>query len=312
MDKQTEEYRAYLVKLAADNLCKGIIEEPRGYFDRLAMDTSLARTATFGTPNIFLNGEQFPVRILYMTASVAYLDQEGNADQNERLIQRIGLRMRHHDNFYMRNEYVPLPLWSNCHTAASEVVTQGTSSYVFERPLVLSSRDALVVRAVLEDTPATAVPVSVSFTGVGIYSKRPYFLFGEVFLSDETAAGLPVEQFRNDGAEPMLITDMTVNVGAPIGDADPTGISRRARISVHQNGNGTNALWFTSPGALLDEYAPAQLLGPSTGRAIVHRFPGDGLLWEPGEGLQVSARPLGVEFPDVSLDLGLLGYIAVQ
>lgn len=320
IDTDAQEYRAFLVKLAADNLCRGIIEEPRAYYDRLTFDPTISNAPTFGASNTFLNGERHPVRLTHMTAAVAYVDEAGNTAQDERLIQRMRLRMRHHDYFYMRNQFVPLPLWNNTHTAAADVVSFGTSAWFFERPLVLSARDALEVSVQLEDNPPDEdgnVPVSVSFTGVGLYSRRPYFLFGDVTIADDTIVNIAMDNYRNDGAEPILITDMTTNVGNQLGLDDPTGDIRRARVRVWQNGNGTNADWFQGPTgtALPIEMIPASLLGVRSGRAVTHRFPGDGLIWEPGEGIQIAVNHSGITqgvFPDVQLDIALLGYIAVQ
>ena len=59
---------------------------------------------------------------------------------------------------------------------------------------------------------------------------------------------------------------------------------------------------------------PAQLLGVLSGRAVVHKLPGDGLIWEPGEGIAVEAQGLvgGGEVLNQSfLNIAALGYITV-
>ena len=57
----------------------------------------------------------------------------------------------------------------------------------------------------------------------------------------------------------------------------------------------------------------ASLLGVRSGRAVVHQFPGDGLIWEPGEGidLRIQGFPDLEEIPNVDVNIALTGYITI-
>jgi len=59
---------------------------------------------------------------------------------------------------------------------------------------------------------------------------------------------------------------------------------------------------------------PVALLGTHGGRALVHRFPGDGFVWEPGEGVEIDAfnNNVTVTPGPIALGVGMLGYIAVR
>jgi hypothetical protein len=146
-------------------------------------------------------------------------------------------------------------------------------------------------------------------------SKRPYLFSGRRELDSLLTTSLPTTDFRNDGSEPVIITDMTVHVAAELGTVNPEGNIGRLRFNVRQVGNGTNAQWFSGPQVpVAVNRMQATLAGPTTGRAVVHEFPGDGLLWEPGEGITYFAGNVGgvVQGFNSVLCLGLLGYIMVR
>jgi hypothetical protein len=299
----------YLVKLAAENLRAGRIEEPRVYFDSLTLQSDDVETAS--SPGVFINGEQFPVVITHLTAALRPFDATPNLYE-ERQIQRCGLRLTFHDSYYQAREFVPVPLWINKVVGAGDLVSQGVSSWVFDRPCVLSARDSFRVRVALESVPQSPRLVTVSFTGTGMLSRRPYFLSSQTFLSDTTPRQLVTDGFRNDGAEPIAITDMSVHCGPEELDQVGAGDITQLRLQVRQVGNGTQADWFSGPTvpALLTE-CPATLAGVDTGRAAVHRFPGQGLLWEPGEGINLDAVALAPSTVGLQLGVALCGYLVV-
>jgi hypothetical protein len=143
-------------------------------------------------------------------------------------------------------------------------------------------------------------------------SKRPYILTGQTQLTTLGSVDISSVDFRNDGSEPLIITDMTVSVSAEVGANDPTGAIGRIRISVRQVGNGTQSYWFQGPTNLVPfaPYPQATLMGVTTGRAVVHQFPGDGLFWEPGEGITAEIKTTINNLPAV-LCLAFSGYITV-
>jgi hypothetical protein len=53
------------------------------------------------------------------------------------------------------------------------------------------------------------------------------------------------------------------------------------------------------------------LLGYGAGRSIVHRFPGEGLLWEPGEGITLDMQALDDSVEGYTVGLSLYGYVSV-
>ncbi|MHC4717521.1 MAG: hypothetical protein ACYS5V_11160, partial [Planctomycetota bacterium] len=296
--KGDPDYVDYVVQLAKGGIIrKGIINEPRVIFDEFTIDPN--GVPTEGSPGVFINGEQFPIRLTHMLMSTTYLNDPEQGDpvpDNPLNIQRIGLRMVFHDQFYMNRAFLPVPVWGNKVVAASDTVSFATSAWDFVQngqPFVLSARDTIEVDVQLNDfaDPDQAVPVNVVFSGIGALSKRPYLLNAEVQLTDLSVETMQPSDFRNDGSEPIVITDMTVNVGAEFGAADPQGDIRRVRLNVRQVGNGTNATWFVGPtNPLAVDRMQADLCGLTTGRAVVHELPGDGFLWEPGEGLTVAGQ----------------------
>jgi hypothetical protein len=125
---------------------------------------------------------------------------------------------------------------------------------------------------------------------------------------------MPTGDYRNDGAEPVLLTDMVVNTGGIVGDADQSvGNIRNVRVQITQVGNGTGANWMIGPtGASAPQAVCAANLGLFSGRCIVHEFPGEGLLWEPGEGIDVSVQGLDGFDDPAFLSIALAGYISIQ
>lgn len=315
-EKNDARYADYVLQISQQGILRsGVINEPRIFFDEIAMPANAAQIAQ-GTPGVFVNGEQFPVRLTHMLAAVRFFNNAAQpAQDSEFNIQRMLLRMRFHDQMYMNPLMLPLPLWGNKKVAAPDPFSSGNAHWDFVescQPFVLSTRDTLQVSVQLQGAdPDVAVPVDVAFHGIGGATKRPYLLSGSALIDDLNPTVLSTVDFRNDGVEPIVVTDMTAAVGALVDDVDPTGLIGRLRINVKQSGNGTNADWFVGPKTPVTlPNMQATLLGVTTGRAIVHRFPGDGLIWEPGEGITVEAQPR-VDNTNTVLCLALAGNIMV-
>ena len=327
-EQHYHEYEAYLQKLSEGNVTKGIAYQPRAFWDVIQLDGLVPQQ---GHPEVFRNGEAFPIVLTHMTAAVTFLKQDGTTPEDERTIQRIGAYLNFHDQYYMNPPQqlgggttitaTPLPCWSNNVVAAGDSVSQGTSSWRFKQPFILSVRDTLKISVGLYSTPASAVPVSVAFTGVGVISRQPYFLSGTVNLDSASLTDISTEQYMNDGAEPIMITDMVCQVQAPIAANDPTGDARRAFVRVKQVGNNSSSAWFQGPlnfqlpgttVTLPGDVACMANLGPYSGRALVHEFPRP-LIWEPGEGILVTAQGLTAAVGDASsVMIAMTGYIAIQ
>lgn len=329
-----------LVKLAAKNITKGVIEEPRVYYDVITLAApqgggpTLPGPTSLGDPDVFINREKFPVRITRMSAQLLWKQVEGGVvGLNESMIQGAGLRVRHHDDYYMSNRFLPIPQWANQYVALSPSVTLSTSTWTFDCPVILSARDSLRVEAgVVLDLnnyfdPATVedVMVSVSFTGTGLLSGRPYFYGAEQVLPTTPGSKVTLQptNLRNTGAEPVALTSMTVSQpGFTLDDGDSQlfqgGNIRLVDIQIRQQGNGTNADWFRGPSQpTLRPRCPAGLLGYNGGRAVVHALPGDGLIWEPGDGITPELvalvanlqEGLGEVMPDIAISFS--GYVSI-
>ena len=311
--KGDRDYLDYVVRLGTSGIRQGVINEPRIYWDEVPQNSS-ATFITEGTPGVFINGEQFPVRLTHMSAGVRFLDQGDDVDDTAG-IQRIGLRMVYHDQFYMSPQFLPLPVWANKLIAMPTPQGFGNSHWDFVangQPFVLSARDTLTVTVQLQEEvagPAT-IPVNVIFTGIGALSKRPYLLNGAANLANLTQTDLSTVDVRNDGSEPIVITDMVANIGGPSNNS-PAGQIGRLRLNIKQIGNGTNARWFSGPATPVSiPNMPAVLAGITSGRGVVHQFPGDGLIWEPGEGITIQTQAT-IDGVESVLVLGLAGYIMV-
>ncbi len=310
-------YADYVIQLATGGMIrKGVLNEPRMIFDEIDQSAVVGAVAA-GNEGVFINGEQFPIRLTRMVACVRDTNQAGVFD-DARNIQRIGLRLIFHNQYYMNPDFLPLPVWGNTNVAGGPAYSASTSHWSFienGQPFVLSARDTLVITLQLIRTPISlsTVPVNVTFTGIGALSRRPYLFNGQVNLENVTETDMSTVDFRNDGSEPVIITDMTVNVGNDSDGVDPQGDIGRVRINIRQVGNGTGARWFSGPQTPLTlDLAQATLLGVTTGRAVVHEFPGDGYLWEPGEGLTVETAAINPPGGfDSVLCLGMVGYLMV-
>lgn len=306
--------RQYLVKLAAGKLEEGILHEPRAYYDTI--EVLPAGELTQGHFDVFKNGEDFPVRITHMIGALAYqtVGAEPEVD-DERNLQRIGLRMLFHNQYYMNDQLLPIPLWQNKCVATNDAYSFSSASWRFDVPFVLSARDTMLVEVGLfEPDPEFANLVTVAFTGVGLLSGRPYLLNGQASLETSQMQQLQPVFFANDGSEPIVVTDVTLHVAIPTSeDPDPTGDIRNVRCNIRQVGNGTNSTWCQGPsGDPLGELMPAPLWGMTTGRAVVHQFPGDGMVLEPGEGFDIQVAGLTADFEDHVVHVAALGYITIS
>ncbi len=311
---------AYIAELAKGRIETGVVYEPRQYFDVLRVNGA-DQLEVPSHPGVFENGEQFPVKLTHMIANVglAISDQvpEG-ALAPEEFLQILGLRMMWNGQFYMNQQYLPVPLWTTELTSSPDYIGRPTSCWKHE-PFVLASRDTMVVslQALVPAEDGESLPVTVTFSGVGMLSNRPYFFSGTRELSGVAPAVMNTEDFRNNGSEPVLIPDTSLNVGPESGqDDNPTGDVRRVGINIRQVNNGTGASWFSGPTVPVPmTHMPGTLLGVTSGRAAVHRFPYP-ITLEPGDGFQLFSKNIATDasFQAVDLDLqiSLGGYILVQ
>lgn len=313
--------------LAARNVCDGILYEPRIYAQMF--DFSVANTVSpaYSDPDIFRNGEQYPVRITHILAIIRDGGGQGGS-VDERLLQAYGLRLRFLDTYYMNGlEPVVTPVFHNVVTAsANDAVSKSTSTWRFAHPYYMGLRDTMQVEVEL-DYPLSgggveeSLKVWVQFHAFGALSRRPKELAGFVTFTPTSPQVLtiPAGFFENDGTEPLEVHSVDVFVAPPTGSAGALAIGniRRPRISVRQVGNGTNQRWTNSDSANVDT-VPAGLFGLTTGRAMTHVLPvqstqrGRGWLWEPNQGVTIEVSGPSAA-PDLSqLYVALAGEIIVK
>lgn len=276
------------------NYCNDVFYEPRLYYGQFRMNGLGANAVLQSDPNCFRNGEQFPVRITHW---LVYLRNTG-IQLDERLLQVYGLKLISGDTGYINTVFhTPIPLWHNTPNAAPLAISKGNSTWVFEKPFTLSNRDTVDIKLQLESTPASSPSggrlVSVALDGIGCFSKMPYKFAATVLLATTDIVTLDPDRFRNDGAEPVEVHSMSIVCGANLGSSSDAGFAgdiQELLISCRQVGNGTNSRWDKGPEIPVPGVAnlfmcPAGLFGVTTGRAIVHKLPGDGWIFEPGEGV---------------------------
>ena len=307
----TEKQRAGVLALFREaKISDGVIFEPRGYFDIIALDHTTSNVIVPGNGGSFYNSEQFPVRLTHLVAAVQTLAAD------ERMLQRIGIRIRYHDAYYMAREPALIPLWSNTLTTIPDIVTPGVSVWDFEYPFILGQRDSLRVQVQdVEDAPNSSRAISVGFHGVGTKSKRPYFFSmpEPLVVTDTGVHVLDSTGFRSDGSEPIAVTGQAIQVASLTDASDPTGDTRAFAVQVRQIGNGTNRDWYQGPDTAPwnARGVPAAIAGVTGGRAIVHRLPGQGFLLMPGDGFIVDAEQFGIS-ADLDIAVGIFGTIAVK
>lgn len=311
--KQKHRYIDYLVELAAKNPCEGKIEEPRAYFDILPALPASQRPI-FNNAAPFQNGEDWPVMITHMTAALyPAFGASPETGFNEEDIQRVAMRMQWDDTYYQSTEFIALPNWANRVSASSASVDRASSSYTFDRPLILGARDSLEVDVQLATPPSGTRLVNVCFHGVGLLSGRPYILSGESDIGNAITTRLDPEQFINGGEEPIALTDCTMMVSAESTDLSGRGDIRYAALGVRVIGNGTQAQFFQGPdNVAIARLLPGSLLGVTTGRAIVHEFPGNGMRMEPGNSFRVEAIALDTTAVGLRMGIAFHGYLAVR
>jgi hypothetical protein len=336
----SERMKDWIVKTSKNVLIDGVLYEPRVYTDTFTL-TSANQNIVAGTPNIFVNGEQFPVILKWLTAYPILGTCESGPRLQEpapkapqapgctclpdpRLIQRVGMRVKYHDQYYMSRTFAPVPLWHNTQTATPAYEAPSTSAWDFDMPVVLSSRDSLAVTVaslVAGETCTPVVRVEVGFHGLGLLSQRPYFLQGTIDLSSTVQTTLSTTFFRNDGSEPIVLMGAVIAQTLASGDVGTTLPLSTLNVQIRQVGNGTNANWVQAP-VTQNGRVPAVLLGQKAGFSVVHELPGEGWNWRPGEGVEIDMQNLGIppltpaqEQPQeqiITVGVAIVGYIAVQ
>lgn len=307
-----DRYIDHLVRLAEKNPCEGIVEEPRAYFDVIRLPDQ-TRLPVRSNPQVFENGERYPVLLTHLLAFIRpnYVDNVTGFD--EALIQRVGMRLVFDNSFYQNANFQALPLWHNVVATGNPTLQRSHACFTFDRPLILTSRNSLDVRVNLAESPAvnTTRRCEVGFRGVGMLSKQPVVLAGYIDLADQSVQVLPFDSYRNLRAEPIALTDMTVLLTPDSVLPDAVGDLRPLNIAIRTIGGGTQAEFFIGPSDPAWPRMPAYLLGKTTGRCIVHRFPGDGVRLEPGASFYAELTPLDATAQEVDVAIATHGSIFV-
>jgi hypothetical protein len=150
----------------------------------------------------------------------------------------------------------------------------------------------------------------VAFSGVGLSSRKPYFIASSRAVISTALVQLDPLEYKNDGVEPIAITDVSFTATGDLNASSPAGDIRTVAFQIQGLGNGTQRPWFIGPSA--SALCPGQLLGITTGRSVVHRFPGNGIIWDPGEGVTIEAIAFGSAALNLRFLVALVGYITVK
>lgn len=303
--------------LASQNICDGILYEPRLYWTVLS--PTAATPLAVSDPEVFRNGEDFPVRITHVLAAI----RKTSDSDDDRLVQNYGLLLRKNDTYYMNTIHAALPLWHNTRAAAGDIVMASTATWKFWKPLIMGARDVFEASAQLEFAVGAedgSRRVSISFNGVGLLSRRPKQITS--YIDFESANGTSVVSFdsddlKNDGVEPLEIHEAVINVAGE-SNISPAGDILVARLQCRLRGNGTNAEWVQGPttvAGITTSNGPAVFFGPSVSRAVIHTVPTGtdghpGWLWYPGMGVTAELKYLYGE--EQSIYIGLLGHVIVK
>lgn len=302
----------YFRRMAIREQVEGQHYEPRLYFAPFVFDGATQRV--FAQPSIFRNGEKYPLRVTHLVMAAAFDEDPENAGiGDERAVQRYGLRVRNHGTYYQNPRFTALPLYANKPVAALDVISRAQSSWRFPRPFNMGNRDTFQVEVQLFVAPESGSErVTVTFQGLGLYSRQPKMLTGYVELSDTNKTAIDVDSFRNDGTEPLEVQAIEIHHAPSEDTANPVGNIRNVRLRVRLNGNGTNQWWNVGPINVTgwSDLVPAHLWGLETGRSIVHELPGAGWLFYPNEEIVPEMESFVTSREDTIL-LALAGYIIV-
>jgi len=292
---------ARAIENARWNIARGIHQEPRVLFDAVTLGADAGISVNRVADDVMRNGEDYPLRVRALVAMILPSQDEAN-------IQRVGMRMMFHDAWYMQRDFVPLATWGNKVLSGAQAFSFAQATWQPYAPVVLSARDSLLAQVQLR--AAASRRATISYSAIGLDSQRQYFKSAGVNLTDQVVNPVSPELLRNDGGEPILITSISAHCAAE-GDANnPMGDIRQLNIQLQQLGNGTNQDWLKGP-AENPQLCPAGLIGVTSGRAIVHEFPGEGLLWEPGEGITIEFQPLSPAIAD-TLGIAVVGTLEVM
>lgn len=241
----------------------------------------------------------------------------------------MGLYLEHTNYYFMRRQFIPFAAWSNQTTNTHQADNGQSATWEFARPALMGPRDALRVTVRLDPTfwswPFLAtipeqvdnpgVPrlldvlrleASVVFSGVGLLTKQPYYYGGKAVFEKDAAPLVVLDpgQFRNGGMEPIVLLSMAVvshglvcqmgaiSIGSSSAEVAVPVPVETFSVGVRLEGNGTQEDWIVGPqNNVTPEECPAHLVGMTSGPSVIHRFPGDGVILQPGEGFRASVCP---------------------
>jgi hypothetical protein len=296
-------------------VCKGRYYEPRILYDSITLETSGASQQRFFDPNTFRNGEQWPLHVTHLVWAVR---RRSAATTDERLLQRVGLRLHWHDSYYMQDVLAPVPSWLNVRTGLPAPYDAAVSVWNFLRPILLPTRGSMAVHVSLETALGVGVTrrVAVAFHGKGADTKQARELSSFIDAGPTADADqriTPSTDYSNDGSEEIIIESMTVNVLGQSDVSTDVGDVRAARIRIGMENGGTGADFTRTSGsspAPGPRGCPASLLGLDGGRAVVHKIPRGGWVLHPGRGFRAEARNVSAG-SQIEISMGVVGYVVV-
>jgi hypothetical protein len=135
-----------------------IVVEPRIYYDAFRFPGD-GKTLVQAFQGSFRNGEGFPLCFTHIISAMRAEQQPLVVPQpplgDERMIQRYSMRIERFGEYYQAEQHAVIPLWANVAVAAGDAISQGSSSWRFPQPLLMSNEDTFVVEVVLEKLAAS-------------------------------------------------------------------------------------------------------------------------------------------------------------
>jgi hypothetical protein len=323
----SENAQAELTKLRKRGLVDGVAFEPRLYFDKYTFDPG--QVQSFASREAYRNRGEYPVRITHLTAIMdlpAVPEAvEGDLTQgDERLLHRYGMRVLSNDTPYMADIAVPIPTWHNKPVAGAAALARASVSWPFGCPWVMASDDTFQVQVEqIVARGSVGRMISCAWQGTGRLSGRPYSIMTSTPQPTLTTSktSLNADVTRNEGAEPIDLTQMAVTVG-PFMDQAEGGDAREVLINFKKSGNGTHEEILKGPklssGPGIPR-VPVPLLGTGVGRAMVHALPQDifdgarGWVLYPGQGIDIELTNFDTERPvSESIWVAAVGYAIIR
>jgi len=287
-------------------LCQGYLYEPVLLYSTVSLP--VGGTILAFDEGTFRNNEDFNIHLTHLKWAIRQR-QTGVAtvSTDERQIQRVECRLNWHDTYYQSYDFMPVPLW---HTQGDDVLPDpmvfGQVNWRFLRPFLVNPEAIIEGLVSLEnEEDESTYPFNLALHGKGLESGENRIIRGTIDIGfgsnnngqDADQIITPYEDLSNEGDEPIMATDLVMNLGPLATATDPTPNYRNARASIRCHDGSTGFFWNTTPGLGTTDLPPSSdlgacldLWGVNGSRGVTHRLPGGGWVLMPGRGFTAEVR----------------------